>query len=140
MINLIAFINRLKATWIRRCLQKENKWLKIIEQTFNFKNLLCMGNYYTKTEVKNINNPFWKDVLKSFLTLNEINKPIQVNQFLTAPLFNNDNIKIAGKAILYETWYNKGVQYINDLLNKNGRFYTEKEFNNCFKIKTNFIQ
>ena len=55
-------------------------------------------------------------------------------------MFNNNNIKIAGQAVLYETWYNKGVQYINDLLNENGMFYTEQEFNDCFKIKTNFIQ
>ena len=58
MINLNAFINGLKATWIRRCVQKESKWSKIIEQTLNFKNLLSMGNFHTETAIKNVNNPF----------------------------------------------------------------------------------
>ena len=37
-------------------------------------------------------------------------------------------------------WYNKGIKYINDLINENGKFYTETEFSAKTGIRTNFLQ
>ena len=45
MINLNAFINGLKTTWIRRLVQKENKWSKIIEQTLDVKKTFLYGRF-----------------------------------------------------------------------------------------------
>ena len=42
MINLNAFVNALKSTWIRRLLLNESKWQEIIKNTYKSGNIDIM--------------------------------------------------------------------------------------------------
>ena len=57
---------------------------------------------------------------------------------LKSPIYYNNNIKIGGLGIYYRSWFNKGIKYINDLVNENGDFYQQNEFTTG--IQTNFLQ
>ena len=54
---------------------------------------------------------------------------LDVENVLKSPLFHNENIKIDGTSIFFKPWFNKGVKYVNDLVDDNGDFYTQADFN-----------
>ena len=67
---------------------------------------------------------YWKDVLKYFLYIN-YKTEICEEQILKSPLFYNRNIKIDD---FYRTWYDKGVRFVNDLVNSMEAFIAIKTF------------
>ena len=60
--------------------------------------------------------------------------------FLSSPLLYNYNVKIGGTPINFDSWHEKGLFYINDILNENGSIYTLIELQENLKIKINFLQ
>ena len=64
-IKIDAFIKGLKATWIRRLIISNSKWQYIIKSNLNIKDWINFGKSYSESLIKQINNPFWSDVLKS---------------------------------------------------------------------------
>ena len=54
MINLKAFSQALKITWLRRILQKESKWQVLIKTIVNIKIVFCCGSDYTDSTLKNV--------------------------------------------------------------------------------------
>ena len=126
MINLNAFVNALKSTWIRRLLLNESKWQELIKIHINLEMLTSCNVEYIQDILSTLNNQFWKDVLKSFLDIN-YKTEIGEEQILKSPLFYNRNIKIDRKYVFYKTWYDKGIRFVNDLVNQNGSFYSYQE-------------
>ena len=59
---------------------------------------------------------------------------------LQTPIFYNENIKIGGSYIFYKAWYKKGIRYLNDLINENGKFYSHVEFQEITGINSNTLQ
>ena len=81
---------------------------------------------YIQDILSTLNNQFRKDVLKSFLNIN-YKTEIGEEQILKSPLFYNRNIKIDRKYVFYKPWYDKGIRFVNDLVNQNGSFYSYQE-------------
>jgi len=42
-------------------------------------------------------------------------------------LRNNKDITIEGKSIFWKAWFDKGIHFVQDLLNKNGIFLSRSE-------------
>ena len=40
-------------------------------------------------------------------------------------------------SIYLKTWFNKGIRYVNDLIDENGNFYTQADFRIKTGINTN---
>ena len=120
MINLNA------STWIRRLLLNESKWQELIKIHINLEMLTSCNVEYIQDILSTLNNQFCKDVLKSFLDIN-YETEIGEEQILKSPLFYNRNIKIDRKYVFYKTWYDKGIRFVNDLVNQNGSFYSYQE-------------
>ena len=55
-------------------------------------------------------------------------------------IWNNPNIKIANVAIFYRRWHDKGINFIKDLLEENGRLLTYEKFQEKYNVQTNFIE
>ena len=140
MINIRAFMNGLKISWLRKVILNGGKWKLIICQEMNMTKIINLGNEYIDKCQNSISNVFWKDVLKAVSTMLKLSKPNSLEDFLLTQIHENSLIKIGGKAIFLKNWYQKGIYYINDLLNKNAEFYTFQEFLKTFNIKTNFLQ
>ena len=144
MINLNAFIAALKSTWIRRLIVKDGQWQHLIIHKINIKNISNLGLRYSESLVKDMGNLFWKDVLKSYISVlkNSINvedHPLIVN-ILKSPIYFNTNIKIGGKDIFFKSYYDKGLVLVNDFIKDDGNFYACEELNKIYNIKMIFLQ
>ena len=123
MICLSSFIKGLKMTWIRRILtcNEDVAWKKIRIDMLptNFRNHLnYAGNYY-KAIAGKINNPFWQDV---FLTFHQFRDIIEINEkYVYKNVWFNNEFKINGKPVFYENWFKKGIVYVYDFLDSDGR-------------------
>lgn len=138
MVNVNAFIEALKLTWIRRLLLSDCKWQFFIKSEIKIETLAACKTKYIEKLINNVQNTFWKDVLQSFINMNKV---IDTNeeQVLKSPLFYNDSIKIGGSYIYYSSWFQTGIRYINDLLKDNGEFYTHEEFRDITGINSNTL-
>jgi len=58
MINLKAFMDSIKISWIRRCIQDIAKWINLINQYFNITKLVSSGKHYVDKLILKIYNPF----------------------------------------------------------------------------------
>ena len=141
MVNLKAFIEALKLTWIRRLLNADRKWQDFIKLDIEIEKLVGCNTQYIKKKLYNMKNEFWIDVLKGLIKLSEKSvSKIDEDLILQTPIFHNKNIKIDGKDIYYDTWFRKGVRFINDLIKENGAFLDQEEFSEIFRIQTNYLQ
>ena len=111
MTNIEAFIQSLKATWIRRWTCKGGKWTEIIENKVKINKLINLGNEYTSIMIKSINNLFWKDTLQAYYNLLKEAKVTNQEEFLSSPIFFNDNILVDNKPINLPSWIKHGVFY-----------------------------
>ena len=141
MINLNAFSQALKITWLRRILQKESKWQVLIKTIVNIINVFCCGSDYTDSTLKNVKNVFWKDVIKA---LSNLQKRLNVDDDKSCPyqtpIFCNKNLLVGGKSFFYKSWLEKGICFIQDLMDIEGNLFNFHAFIQSTSIKTNFLQ
>ena len=55
-------------------------------------------------------------------------------------LWNNKDISIDQKTLFWKTWFERGIYYVQDLLNEDGKFFSLDEFNGKFGLKANYQQ
>ena len=95
MVNLKAFIEALKLTWIRRLLNADRKWQDFIKLDIEIEKLVGCNTQYIKKKLYNMKNEFWIDVLKGLIKLSEKSvSKIDEDLILQTPIFHNKNIKI----------------------------------------------
>ena len=140
MINLKAFMNSMKLTWLRRITTTDSPWQSIIKGTINFNEIFAFGASAIETLLLKIKNKFWTDVLKAYSEMLKLNKIDNEDSVLSSPIFNNHEIKVANNPVWIKSWYKKGVIYINDLVRENGDLCSQDEFERMHNAKTNFIQ
>ena len=101
MINLNAFIDALKSTWIRRLFTSTCKWQKLLNSDIELDKLGGCNIKYAESVLTNIQNKFWKDVLQAYININRKNS-LNEDMILQTPIFYNENIKIGGSYIFYK--------------------------------------
>ena len=138
MINLNAFINALKSTWIRRLLTSDSKWQEFIKMHVNLEKLTSFNTEFIRERCNTLKNQFWKDVFKSFLDINRKTEETE-EQILKTPLFYNRNIIVDGTHVLYTNLYNKGIRFINNLVKEKGKFYNLQEIRESIGIPVNYL-
>lgn len=139
MINVNAFINALKSTWIRRIISSNGKWQESTKLYINMEKLTSCNIEYIKNVYDKIDNKFWKDVFKAFL---DINCKIEIDQdhILKSPIFHNKNITIDRNPIFNKTLYNNGIRFINDLVKENGDWYSYQDVKTLLGKPLNFLE
>lgn len=140
MINLHAFINSLKATWIRRWIKDENAWQTVIKDKIDINKILDFGANYAKSVTKLINNQFWIDVLNSYSDILNSYQQNSTEFTMASPVFHNNKIKVGGIPIYIKSWYDRGITFVNDFFDESGNFYSQTEFEKKYGLKSNFIQ
>ena len=67
MINLKAFVNSMKLTWLRRVIISNSLWQSIVNYIINFQELFSFGKVYIDRLIENVKkNDFWTDVLRTY--------------------------------------------------------------------------
>ena len=139
MVNLNAFIEAQKATWVRRLLTTNSKWQTLLYLEIDLEKLCSCHIKYAESFLSKTYNKCWKDVLQAFININK-NINLKDDMVLQTPLFYNINIKIGGSHIFYKTWFDKGIRFLNDLIHENGEFYSHEEFQENTGINSNTLQ
>lgn len=141
MIDINLFMNSLKLTWLRRLLTMDNKCSHLAEIVCPSLKLICIfGNDYIKRKLQDDQNPFWRDVLNSFLILSSSISPLNSIQANAVNMWYNPEIKVGGSSVYYKRWFNAGITFLGDLVNPVGEFYTFREFLNTYNIRTHFLE
>lgn len=138
MINLEMFIKSLKITWIRRLIMTHGDWQLLTINYFDIGKIVNCGKHYTEKIISQIKNKFWKNVLLAF---SEFSSSIKndTEDYSKCPLFYNSNILIGNKSIFLKSWYDKGIRYINDILDENGRILNKATFEKISDMKVNYL-
>ena len=141
MIDLKMFMYSLKATWLRRMTTSNNKYFMLVEKSIPFLNdILKFGTDFTKAKINAELNPFWKDVIFSYQYISLKMKIKNPRNVYTMNLWYNPNIKMGNKSVHLKRWSEKAILYVGDLINQEGEFYTFNEFEQKFRIRTNFLE
>ena len=83
-----------------------------------------------------IKNKLWRDLLKYFFELkSKTTEPLQGDSII----WFNSLLKIEGKPLFYKELHDKGVTYLSDLVNENGRFKTIDEIWGQFNCRINCL-
>ena len=87
-----AFVTSLKVTWFWRIiLNSENDNWSILSN-INFRKLFCLGDCYLKSILRNLNNPFWKDIIGSLHKFYLAFKIEEIDDILCSPVWCNSNL------------------------------------------------
>ena len=125
MPNILNYSHGLKTTWINRLISTgDTSWKNIVGQYIDINKLLSTGQDFIDIVVKNVTNPFWKDVLISWIRLREKTKICSWSEYITQPLWYNKYLQIGNKPTFDRDWYDNGIKYINDMIDDNGDILT----------------
>jgi hypothetical protein len=141
VVDLAKFMDALKVTWIKRCSNNCTKYAELVKFICPFmSDFWTFGCEYIKNNVHHLNNEFWKDVWNGFTSLSLTALPKSWEEFLSLPIWFNQMFKIAGRSFCDKKYLEKGIVFINDLMDRNGRFLTFEDFKNKYSVQTNFLQ
>ena len=87
----------------------------------------------------NNNNPFWNDVLESWIQICEKTEPLTFDDILMTNLWDNRKLKIANRPIFYKRWYENHIYFIKDF-NANGILMTYNQFIHKYNMTINFME
>ena len=59
MINLKAFINSLKLTWLRRVIISNSPWPSVLKKIINLQEIFTLGKENIISLIRNVKNKFW---------------------------------------------------------------------------------
>ena len=133
-------VKSLRLSWIGRLLDGTNANWKAIPNFFFNKygslTFLLKCNY--DVNLFQANFPlFYREILGCFQELSSAYGGDSRRKFI---LWNNKDITIDQKTLFWKTWFERGIYYVQDLLNENGKFLSLDEFNEKFGLKVNYLQ
>ena len=102
-------ITSLKVTWLRRLIifSDNDNWSSL--SSINLNKIFSLGDTYSKTVIKDLRNPFRKNILESrakYLRSYKIDSLVKV---MYSPLWGNSQIHENKNHIINE-WYIKGMK------------------------------
>ena len=137
MIDLRSYLNSLKLNWIRRFVSGKNRtWHLIAPEMLRSNFVWNYGVASLKVVMKELNNPFWKDVISAWITFSNAFE-IPESMIIHENIFNSEFTKF--KVNRYSRWVRSGVRFIGDLFEGN-RLMTWERFKQAYKIPCNYLE
>ena len=133
MININTFIKALHISWLRRIIKQSDNvsWCSV--SNINFEKIFNLGSGFIKTLMVNIQNPFWKNILKDWTSFCDCIDIEKTKHILDTPLWYNKKL-INGHDFYINQWYRKGIRQVSDLLDDQGNIY------DLIFLKTGLVQ
>ena len=141
MVDVRHFSRALKLTWIRRILSNSCEEVSHLMYAF-LRPLITLewgkGDIYFTKLSSMVKNSFWKEI---FIILASFIRHVQCTSLFwpATPIWYNSDVKLGGKGIFLKEWWDKGIRFINDLLDENGNILVREECENKFSIKIQFL-
>ena len=145
MIDIFSFNKSLKATWIKKYLDINNRdnWKTFIDlelQQYGG-DVLLRGNLNKKdiSGLTAISCPFVKEILEIWSEVFFEAKVSSEDHLLSLPLWYNSLIRIGNRPVFYKDWYAKGVTKVEHLWDNSTSFLTWTDFQNKYNLKIRFL-
>ena len=103
------------------------------------KHLIICGDYFIQRMIRKINNMFWKDVLNSWVLFQQKFTFVNEEDILSLNIWNNNDILINRKPVIYKNYFERGVIFLYDLLDSQGRFMDYDTFSTKYNIHYIFL-
>ena len=141
MVKTEEFIKSLKISWLRRVVNKNQKWSTF--SGIDFKQIFLFGDLVTKHIAQEIENPFWKNTLEAWSNLMSKKSIKTIDEIFHSPIWSNSKMKDKGN-LIFKNWSDKGINLIIDLLDENSRengyFLTFEDLKSKFNINGTFLE
>ena len=139
MLDINNFIKSLKISWFRRLLENnDSPWAHLFTNTITPVNALFeLGNLNTLSAANKTSNKFWQSAL---LALHDYQSNISLKEphnILNIPLWLNSNI--SQQPLFVQSWYNKGIKTIGDILDLNYEILKQEDIANIYNARTDFL-
>ena len=142
MVDITHFSHALKLTWIRRIMNNDCDDVTHLMHAFIPTSLELewgKGDMYFNQLSYKMTNLFWKEFFQilTYFVRQVQSKTTAVWQLI--PLWCNSDIKIGGKDIYFSEWWDKGIRFINDLLDDQGNILTREQCEMTYSIRLPFL-
>ena len=126
MIDIDTFITGLQIYWIKRLPSNETPvWKTVgIHCIRNSLGLQHFGSTWPKNLAQNITNMVWREALLSWACLLDTNIPDEEKK-LASPIWYNP--RISKMELFLPQWFNKGISFVSDLIDSQGKFLTHRD-------------
>ena len=145
MVDLDCFFLSLKAAWVPRILSIKGKWADLFNASL--KRLGFTPNFIFKTTFKNAEYfpviksipPFYQEVIMSFNRCKTITpfKDLNKSDVFQQTIWGNEYFKVSKTYLYLKNWVNEGINYVKDLVNKDGSFKNDKQLYDTINDKHN---
>ena len=134
MINITSFFQALKISWIRRLLRSsDSPWSKLFDTTICPINQIAeFGPLFAIRLCARISNPFWKEVLKSWIDLCNTSAVESFSNALTQPLWYNSTI--SKEPLIIRNWNDHGIKIFGDLIKNKYEIMSLPEILNTYGV------
>ena len=138
--NVHTVVKSLRLSWLGRFLYCTNEtWQAIPNSHFN----KCGGlpfllkcNYDSKQFDKKM-PPFYSEMLDYFKEVRNGYTDVYNSEFF---LWNNKEITIESKSIFWKCLFEKGIYFVQDLLNKDGKFLSLENIQRKYNVQLNYLK
>ena len=141
MIKTEEFIKSLKISWLRRVLNKNQKWST--QSGIEFKKAFLFGDLAAKHIAQETENPFWKNTLEAWSNFMSKKSIKTIDEIFHSPIWLNSKMEDKGN-LIFKNWSDKGINLIIDLLDENsgetGYFLTFEDLKSKFNINGTFLE
>ena len=139
MINVNIFIKALKISWLRRIVKHSDSISWYTLSKINILNLFSLGPGYVNEITKDIDNPFWKDILKNWHDFCNLVEIETVQNVLDSPVWYNKNL-INGYNFCIWDWFKRGIRQVSDLYDEQGNLCSFETLKVRFGLKGTFLE
>ena len=138
MIDINAFINSLKLSWLKRLFLSQSTWAKLGDvEIGGIQNVLGYGTHQLQKTACETGNPFWADVIRALASFLKAYSP-SVEDILSESIWFSDHTKFKDKMV--RQWDTRGLRFINDLFNRaTGFLHSKESLEKEFNIKLTFL-
>ena len=128
MVEIHAFVNSLKITWLRRIIlnSETDNWRML--SGIDFSKIVSLGDCHFKSISKKLSNPFWKDLTYSLYLFCIAVKPQGIEDILCSPIWCNSNFSLNNETFIFKDWFDKGIRNIFDIVDINGHLYNFESY------------
>jgi uncharacterized protein YnzC (UPF0291/DUF896 family) len=136
MTDLKSFIYSLKLSWLKKLVTSKCETWKTLAN-FDSNEILTLGTDFTQKKIKELKNPFWKNVLEGWNLFCKKLKFNDINSIIFSPLWYNHNF--ANQSLFYKNWFEKHIEVLIDIIDDNGNFYTFNQLKDIYNINGTFL-
>ena len=137
-INFRVMVKSLRLAWISRLLSNSNDNWKAIPNFYfeKYGGLLSLlkCNYNTANLDKNL-PLFYRKLLEYFRELNNNSKDNNSDLIL----WNNKKVTVEKNSVSSKHWFERGIYFVSDLSNSDGKFLSLDEFQKKYDLEVNFL-